>query len=123
MSVIWCDQLTNLKGQNQLDRFGLVICIKMSYSETGDQASDQEECKGKIQGRSSVKFRCLWSYRGDVTNKELCSSKSVCKSGEWISCIALKVQDEKNHHSYNLALLQHLGQGKELGIYGMYSST
>jgi hypothetical protein len=82
MSVIWCDQLTNLKGQNQLDRFGLVICIKMSYSEAGDQASDQEEeCKGKIQGRSSVKFRCLWSYRGDVTNKQLCSSKGVCKSG------------------------------------------
>jgi hypothetical protein len=69
MSVIWFDQLTNLKGQNQLDIFGLVICIKMSSLEAGDQASDQEECKGMIQGRSSVKFCCLWSYRGDVTNK------------------------------------------------------
>jgi hypothetical protein len=41
----------------------------MSSSEAGDQASDQEEAKGMIQGRSSVKFWCLWSYRGDVTNK------------------------------------------------------
>jgi hypothetical protein len=69
MSVIWCHQLTNLKGQHQLALLGLVICIKMSSLEAGDQASDQEECKGMIQGRSSVKFWCLWSYRGDVTNK------------------------------------------------------